>query len=92
MATEIELAIMAGRAYQSTRYEINWFPVSDGWEEPLDERRILPSGFEAGYFQRGDEIVISYAGTNPNSLLDPCGAVGTLVSYVSYSLSGQYYF
>jgi hypothetical protein len=71
MATEIELAIMAGRAYQSTRDDINKFPVPDGWQEPLDERKILPSGFEASYFQRGNEIVISFAGTNPSSLVDP---------------------
>lgn len=65
MATqyEIDLALMAGRAYQSTRKDINWFPVPDGWLEPLDKRQVLPSGFEAGYFQRGNEIVISYAGT-----------------------------
>jgi len=70
MATDIELAIMAGRAYQSTRDKINKFPVPDGWQEPLDERQVLPSGFEAGYFQRGNEIVISYAGTYDKSFGD----------------------
>ncbi|OQX16665.1 MAG: hypothetical protein BWK76_11320 [Desulfobulbaceae bacterium A2] len=70
MATEIELAIMAGRAYQSTRKEINWFPApeAEGWTE-LDHK-TKESGFEAVYFQRGTgadtEIVISYAGTYPS--------------------------
>ncbi|MDH4333136.1 MAG: hypothetical protein OEV89_11255 [Desulfobulbaceae bacterium] len=63
MVTDIELAIMAGRAYQTTRGDINKFPVPEGWDEPKDERKALSSGFEAGYFQRGNEIVISYAGT-----------------------------
>lgn len=62
MATQIEYALMAGRAYQSTRDQVNWFPVPQGWYEPIDERRVLSSGFEAGYFQRGNEIVISFAG------------------------------
>lgn len=33
MATTIEYALMAGRAYLSTRGKINWFPVPDGWTE-----------------------------------------------------------
>jgi len=65
MITTIEYALMAGRAYQSTRDQINWFPTLSGWLEPLDERKVLPSGFEAGYFQRCSEIVISFAGTGP---------------------------
>jgi hypothetical protein len=61
---------MAGRAYQSTRAEINLFPSLVGWVEPLDKREVNNStGFEAGYFQRGNKIVISYAGTNPNESL-----------------------
>ncbi len=76
MVSRIEYALMAGRAYQSTRNEINWFPAlsSWGWVEPKDQRKVLPSGFEAGYFQRGTganaEIVIAYAGTYPGQLGD----------------------
>jgi len=70
MATqfEIDCALMAGRAYQTTRGKINWFPVpvTDGWTEffhvPNSDYPIS-SGFEAVYFQRGNEIVISFAGT-----------------------------
>ena len=49
MITTIEYALMAGRAYQSTRDKTNWFPTLEDWFEPLDERKILVSGFEAGY-------------------------------------------
>lgn len=74
MVTEIEYALMAGRAYQSTRSEINLFPTPVGWLEPLDKReRDDSTGFEAGYFQRGTEIVISYAGTNPDESIFPLG-------------------
>ena len=78
MVTEIEYALMAGRAYQSTRSDINLFPTPVGWSEPLDKRqRDASTGFEAGYFQRGPEIVISYAGTNPNDGILPPGPDNT---------------
>lgn len=66
MATDIEYALMAGRVYQSTRSEINWFPdlQSLGWTEFMLQQQ--PSGFEAISFQKGNEIVISYAGTGSN--------------------------
>ena len=73
MATDIQLAIMAGRAYQSTRKEINWFPVTSEWTEKHHEKDDS-SGFEAVSFQRGTganaEIVIAYAGTYPGQLGD----------------------
>ena len=70
MATqyEIDLALMAGRAYYDTRTDINRFPVPDGWTEFFHvPNATFPSssGLEAVSFQRGDEIVISYAGTGP---------------------------
>ena len=70
MATqyEIDLALMSGRAYYDTRTDINRFPVPDGWTEFFHvPNEIFPSssGFEAVSFQRGDEIVISFAGTGP---------------------------
>ena len=76
MATqhEIDLALMAGRAYQSTRDEINWFPIPDGWKEMLHKEG--DGGFEAVSFYNGtdlansSEIVISYAGTFDKSYAD----------------------
>jgi hypothetical protein len=70
MITTNDYALMAGRAYQSTRADINKFPTLTGWNEPLDERKVLPSGFEAGYFQRDKDIVISFAGTGPGLDVD----------------------
>lgn len=66
MATEVEYALMAGRVYQSTRGKINWLPdlQSKGWTEQQLQQQ--PSGFEAISFQKGNEIVISYAGTGSN--------------------------
>jgi hypothetical protein len=62
---------MANRVYQSipSRTSINISPAPDGWEEKRHD--INPeSGFEAVYFKRGDEIVISFAGTYPESGAD----------------------
>jgi len=66
---EIDYALMAGHAYRTTRNEINWLPAPKGWTPffpvPDSTTSAFPtsSGFEAISFQRGSEIVISYAGT-----------------------------
>lgn len=68
MATEVEYALMAGRVYQSTRATINWLPdlQSRGWAEFFPVPPEQSSGFEAYSFSKGNEIVISYAGTGSN--------------------------
>lgn len=73
MATDIELALMAGRSYYDTRQDINRFPIPDGWTEyfhvpnnPDYPTFTGTSGFEAASFQNQtnpNEIVISFAGT-----------------------------
>ena len=70
MATEIEYGLMAGRAYQSNRAETNLFPIPEGWLEDQDHHKTGDMGFEATYFRRGTEIVISFAGTNPKQFED----------------------
>lgn len=76
MVTEIEYALMAGHAYRTTRNEINWIPAPQGWSpffpvpDPASPSFPTSGGFEAVSFQRGSEIVISYAGTDPTSLTD----------------------
>jgi len=70
MVTNIEYALMSGRAYQTNTSDINRFPVPQGWAEFFHVPGnptfpTLHSGFEAVSFQRGNEIVISYAGTDP---------------------------
>ena len=55
---EIDLALMAGRAYQSTRNKkANWFPVPDGWTE--FEHKEGSSGFEAVSFFNGPDVAHS---------------------------------
>ncbi len=73
MLTTLDYALMAGRAYQTSRAGTNMFPSLVDWQEPLDKRKIDDdSGFEAGYFKNSstNEIVISYAGTNDKSGAD----------------------
>jgi hypothetical protein len=79
MASTIEYALMAGASYYDTRAEINRFPVPDGWLEkahvpnnPDYPMFTATSGFEAVSFQNianPNEIVISFAGTGPGSIL-----------------------
>jgi hypothetical protein len=68
MTTTLEYALLAGDAYFSTRAEINRFPIPEGWTEDTDERRAdVQTGFEARTFQKGNEIVISFSGTDPDN-------------------------
>lgn len=87
MPSILEYALMAGRSYIDTRPDLNQFPVPAGWTEFFhvpNETFPLDSGFEAIAFQRGNEIVISYAGTfdkpksptNPDFLADAGLATG----------------
>jgi len=86
MISTIEYALMAGRAYQTTRDPINQFPVPVdlGWLE-MDHVPNNPNfpqfagadGFEAVAFKRGNEIVISFAGTNPDDGFLPPGPDNT---------------
>jgi hypothetical protein len=63
MITIIEYALMAGASYISTRSDPNKFPVPEDWVRI--GRDVKDSGFEAATFQKGSEIVISFAGTYP---------------------------
>lgn len=74
MTTQIDYALMAGRAYLTNRPEkANQFPAPEGWAEflhvPDAQTPEFPvtAGFEAIAFRRlsdPNEIVISYTGTN----------------------------
>jgi hypothetical protein len=63
MESYAEYALMAGVAYQSTQGDINRLPVPTNWEDIPSSHAAMPSGFEAISFQRGNEIVIAFAGT-----------------------------
>ena len=65
---EIDNALMAGLAYQSSRDRINWFPAHSVWREFSHvPNSTYPTtlSFEASAFQNSatGHIVISYAGT-----------------------------
>jgi Lipase (class 3) len=63
MATTLDLALLAGASYFSTRGEINQFPIPATWNELIAFRdKDDSTGFEARTFNKGTEIVISYAG------------------------------
>ena len=62
MADAIEYALMAGAAYQVTRAKINWILAPSGWAE-IEHEINKDSGFEVSTFKKGNEIVISFAGT-----------------------------
>lgn len=67
MSNAINLALMAGASYLSNRAEINRLPIPDGWSKisaPDSYVRNPESGFEVISFVKGDEIVISFAGTD----------------------------
>ncbi len=69
MTTAIEYALMAGHAYRTTRDELNWIPIPQGWTpffpvpDPTTPTFPTTDGFEAIAFTNGTEIIISYAGT-----------------------------
>ena len=92
MVTGIEYALMAGHAYRTTRDEINWIPVPQGWSpffpvpDPTTPSFPTSGGFEAVSFQRGTEIVISYTGTDPTSLADLWADVVLANGFVSSQL------
>ncbi len=68
---EIDCALMAGASYISTRPDINKFPIPEGWitvTNPDSHFNDPATGFEAVSFKRGDDIVISFAGTYEKDL------------------------
>jgi hypothetical protein len=68
VVTTLDYSILAGAAYYSTRAAINRFPIHQDWSELIDDRTLNEqSGFEALAFQSGNQIVLSYSGTNPEA-------------------------
>ena len=68
MTTALDYALMAGASYFSTRSDLNRFPLPADWTERLEFRtKFDRSGFEAATFQKGTDVVISFAGTSPGA-------------------------
>lgn len=104
MITDLQYALMAGRAYQSTLNPsgINFFPVPTGWTESFhvpNSPVFTPSssGFEAVSFSRGtgadEEIVISYAGTDGLFTVDNFANLGLATGFGAAQLNdaARYY-
>jgi hypothetical protein len=77
MPSNDQYASMAGAAYASTRAVDNQIPAPADWYMLDQSPKDNPSGFKAYTFGNAStlaastEIVIAYAGTHPNSWLDP---------------------
>ncbi|MCA3001323.1 MAG: hypothetical protein ING64_01375 [Rhodocyclaceae bacterium] len=70
MPSNIEYGQLAGRAYRRT--DANRTPLPTGWSDV----RLIPdqaTGFSAGVFQRGNDVVIAYTGTNEQKIADFAG-------------------
>lgn len=106
MISDVDYALMAGRAYESTRKAINWFPIPDGWQEffhvpePTIPGFPATSGFEAVSFFNGPdvahstEIVISFAGTYDKDITGDIAAdIGLATGFGSAQLlqAAEYY-
>ncbi|HSP31874.1 MAG TPA: hypothetical protein VLO13_07700, partial [Halomonas sp.] len=62
MVTKHEYAQFASIVYEKT--DENKLPIPTGWVEERPWQADTLSGFSAGAYKRGSEIVISYTGTN----------------------------
>ena len=72
MTTNLEYALLSANVYGNSdkvRSAKNTLPYPDGWQ-PIGTPVVLSDGFMARAYQKGGEIVISYAGTTDENLLD----------------------
>lgn len=101
MTTAIEYALMAGHAYRTTRDEINWLPAPLGWtpffpvpDDSTASTFTTTNGFEAVSFINGNDIVISYAGTDDSDFWgDKVADIGLALGVGSSQLlqAAEYY-
>lgn len=72
MTTNLEYALFSANVYGNSpdvRSAKNTLPYPDGWQ-PIGTPAVLSDGFMARAYQKGSEIVISYAGTTDENKLD----------------------
>ena len=89
MTTFTDYALLAGASYESTRGEINRFPLPLGWT--ASEHQTKTSGFEVTTFTNGAEIVISYAGTGTAIDFDADGALAAGFLHSQLIQAAEYY-
>lgn len=68
MASKSEYAQLSTRVYLRT--PVNTMPRPFGWEEISRTGNASASGFSAGVYRKGGEIVIAYTGTNEKQVVD----------------------
>lgn len=68
MPTIQEYAQLSNRVYFRTN--INRTPIPVGWIEDVWIKDQAASGFSAGIYRKGDDIVIAYTGTNERRVTD----------------------
>lgn len=68
MTSELDYALLANRVY--TRSLLNRTPLVSGWQELEWLTDDPDTGFSAGAYLRGNELVISFTGTNEDRVKD----------------------
>ena len=96
MATTIEYALLAGDSYRDTRADLNRFPIPNGWSLVSIVPQDNSTSFEASACRNvaTNEIVISYAGTNPTDLTGDIAAdvgLSTGIGSVQLEQAAAYY-
>ena len=96
MATTTEYALLAGASYYDTRPQVNRFPLPTDWIVISRVPQDGSTGFEASAFKNSltNEIVISYAGTDPGDITGDIAAdTGLATGYGSAQLTqaAEYY-
>lgn len=76
MPTTTEYALLAGASYRDTRADLNRFPIPNEWGVVSLVPQDPSTGFEASAYRnsRTNEIVISFAGTDPGDILGDIAA------------------
>ena len=72
MTTNLEYALFSANVYGNSpevRSPMNTLPRPDGWQA-IGTKVVLADGFMARAYQKGTEIVIAYAGTTDENVLD----------------------
>ena len=64
MPSDIEYALLSTRVYDASPRNKTGVPA--GWTELTWQPDYRFSGFSAGAYRRGSEVVIAYTGTNQN--------------------------
>src|SRR5262245_54223946 len=100
MPTTIDYALLAGASYRDTRADLNRFPIPANWIVVSLIPQDPSTGFEASAYRNTmtNDIVISYAGTNPNDGILPPGPdntanIGLVTGFGSVQLlqAAEYY-